>query len=62
MLPAMLLGATGLETLGIGLLVTLLGVLLDPTMLRRIPIVAEWLPNGEPQVAAGTALLVGLNG
>ena len=59
-LLAMLLGATGLETLGIGLLVPLLGILVDPTMLRRVPIVAQWLPNGELQVTAGAALLVGV--
>ncbi len=56
---AMLLLATGLETLGIGLLVPLLGVLVNPAMLRDIPVVSAWLPDGELRVTAGAALLVG---
>ena len=59
-LLALLLGATALETVGIGLLVPLLGLLSDPEMLRRVPVVAGWLPDGELRVTASAALAVGL--
>jgi ABC-type multidrug transport system fused ATPase/permease subunit len=58
-LLAMLLVATGLETLGIGLLVPLLGVLVDPAILRQFPVVSGWLPDGELRVSAGAATLAG---
>lgn len=59
-LLALLLVATSLETVGIGLLVPLLGLLSDPEMLRRVPVVAGWLPDGELRVTASAALAVGL--
>lgn len=59
-LLALLLVATALETVGIGLLVPLLGLLSDPGMLRRIPVISGWLPEGELRVTAPAALAVGL--
>jgi len=59
-LLALLLVATVLETVGIGLLVPLLGLLSAPEMLRRVPVVAGWLPEGELRVTAFAALAVGL--
>jgi ABC-type multidrug transport system fused ATPase/permease subunit len=57
---ALLLGATLLETVGIGLLVPLLGLLSDPGMLRRIPLIAELIPQGDLQVTMASAVTFGI--
>lgn len=58
-LLGLLVVATVLETLGIGLLVPLLGLLSDPSMLRRVPLVSRWIPDGPLEVTAGAAAAVG---
>ncbi len=58
-LLASLLVATAIETLGIGLLLPLLGLLSDPGTLRKFSIIARWLPEGDPQVTMPTTLIVG---
>lgn len=58
-LLALLLLSTALETLGIGLVVPLLGVLSDPGVLRTFPLLSEIVPEGDLRVTPAAALAVG---
>lgn len=58
-LLALLLVATALETLGIGLLLPILGLIADPSRIRAVPVLASWIPEGEWRVTPSAALLVG---